>query len=162
MTNLRVGFGYDVHQLVEGRPLMLGGVMIPNDRGFLGHSDADVLLHAICDALLGGAALGDIGHHFPNNDPTYKDIPSLLLLKKTTDLLKAANFVIVNIDATVVLEDPKIGPFVPEMKIRIAAETGVPADCLSIKATTSEGLGFVGAANGCVAFATALIEKSDA
>jgi 2-C-methyl-D-erythritol 2,4-cyclodiphosphate synthase len=155
---MRVGFGYDVHKLVEGRKLNLGGVEIPSIKGSLGHSDADVLLHAICDAILGAAALGDIGIHFPDNDQKYKNISSLILLEKVNEILNSKKFIIENIDSTIVLERPKIAPYVNQMRANISGCLKINPDAISIKATTSEGLGFVGNGDGIVAFAVATIK----
>jgi len=154
---LRTGFGYDVHRLTENRKLILGGVEIPSPKGLDGHSDADVLLHAIADALLGAAALGDIGKHFPNTDQRYKGISSLLLLKHVADLLARHRYTIVNVDATVVLEKPKIAPYVDAMRQNIADVLAIPMQRISVKATTSEGLGFVGADEGAVAQAVVML-----
>jgi 2-C-methyl-D-erythritol 2,4-cyclodiphosphate synthase len=155
--NFRIGFGYDVHRLLDGKPLWLGGVRIPHYRGSIGHSDADVLLHAICDALLGAAALGDIGTHFPDNDPAFKGISSSILLRKTGELLHSRGYVIGNIDTTVCLETPKIRPYVPEMQSIIASALGIGEDQVSVKATTEEKLGFTGREEGVSAYAVALI-----
>lgn len=156
---LRVGFGIDFHQLATGRELWLGGVRIPHDRGAVGHSDADVLIHAICDALLGALNLGDIGLHFPNTDPAYKDIDSKLLLKRTYEMVKAKGWRIGNIDSTVCLEAPKIMQHAPKMRATMATILEVSADEISIKATTTEQMGFVGRGEGLVAYATVLLEK---
>jgi 2-C-methyl-D-erythritol 2,4-cyclodiphosphate synthase len=153
----RIGFGYDVHRLVAGRKLILGGVEIPHPLGFEGHSDADILLHAICDALLGAAALGDIGKHFPNTDPRYKGISSVILLKHVADLLAQHRFTVVNIDATVVMEKPRIAPFVELMRQNIADALKISMQQISIKATTHEGLGFIGTEQGAAAHAVAMI-----
>jgi 2-C-methyl-D-erythritol 2,4-cyclodiphosphate synthase len=155
--NYRIGFGYDVHPIVKDRPLYLGGVKIDADFGLDGHSDADVLLHAICDALLGAAALGDIGWHFPNTDVKYKNISSVELLRKTFELLLEHHFAIGNIDATVVLEAPKIKPYIPQMKEIISKTLHISEQQISIKATTNEGLGYVGNKQGVNAYAVALI-----
>ena len=155
--NFRIGFGYDVHRLLDGNPLWLGGVRIPHYKGTVGHSDADVLLHAICDALLGAAALGDIGTHFPDTDPAYKGISSSILLRKTGELLQSRGYVIGNIDTTVCLETPKIRPYVPGMQILIASQLGIGEDQVSVKATTEEKLGFTGREEGVSAYAVALI-----
>ncbi len=155
----RVGIGYDVHRLVEGRKLIIGGVEIPFEKGLLGHSDADVLLHAICDALLGAAALGDIGKHFPDTDVRFKDISSLELLKHTSNMLKNHGYSIVNIDTTLSLEWPKILPYVEQMKTNIAHAAEIDINAVSIKATTSEKLGFVGTGEGASAYAVALINS---
>ncbi len=153
----RVGFGYDVHRLVPGRRLVLGGVRIPHNLGLLGHSDADVLLHAICDALLGAAALGDIGQHFPETSRRFKDISSLTLLRKVRNLLREHHFVVGNVDSTVVLERPKIMRYAPSMRKKIAGALSIRPSQVSIKATTNEGLGSLGAGEGCAAFAVVSI-----
>lgn len=150
----------DVHQLVEGRPLWIGGVLIPHHKGALGHSDADVLLHAICDALLGALALGDIGMHFPDNDTAYKNIDSKILLKKTFDLIRQKKYAVVNIDSSLCLESPKIKKHSGEMKKVIAGILNINEDDISIKATTNEKMGFIGREEGVVAYATVLL-KSD-
>jgi 2-C-methyl-D-erythritol 2,4-cyclodiphosphate synthase len=157
--SLRVGFGHDVHRLVPGRKCILGGVEIPHAKGFEGHSDADVLLHAIADALLGAAALGDIGKHFPNTDPRYKGISSILLVHQVADLLSQHRYRIVNIDATLLLDEPKIAPYVDRMRNEIANALGVAVQQVSIKATTNEGLGFIGAGEGGAAHAVAVISQ---
>lgn len=154
---MRIGYGIDYHQLVEGRDLFIGGVKIPHDKGALGHSDADVLLHAICDALLGALALGDIGTHFPDTSGEFKDIDSKILLARTYELVKAEGYRIVNIDATLCLEAPKIKPFVPQMQEVIAGILGITVKDVSIKATTTEKMGFVGRKEGLVAHAVALL-----
>lgn len=156
---LRIGHGYDVHKLVEGRKLIVGGVDIPFEKGLLGHSDADVLLHAISDALLGAAALGDIGCLFPDNDEKYKGADSLLLLSEVVKVLKNNGFSIVNIDATLLAQKPKMRPFIDEMKANIATACSVSVDFVSVKATTEEGLGFTGSMDGMAAHAVCLIEK---
>ncbi len=161
MTNLRIGHGYDVHRLVENRPLILGGLAVPYEKGLDGHSDADVLLHAIMDALLGAAALGDIGQHFPDNDPAYAGVSSMVLLKSVGGILKHAGYAIVNIDATVLAQKPKLAPYIEEMRRRIAEGLGISRDCVSVKATTEEGLGFTGEGKGIAAHAVALIEKAE-
>ena len=145
---MRVGLGYDVHRLVEGRALILGGVEIPYEKGLLGHSDADVLLHAITDALLGAAALGDIGRHFPDTAPAYKGISSLRLLAHAGDLLERKNYQIINIDATVVAQKPKLASYIPEMVDHVAETLKLDSDQVNIKATTEEGLGFTGTGEG--------------
>ncbi len=155
----RIGFGYDVHRLEEGYDLWLGGIKIPYEKGLAGHSDADVLLHAICDALLGAAALGDIGVHFPPTDMAYKGIDSKILLKKTCELIRQAGYEIGNIDATIAAEAPKINPHIPQMKMIMAEVMGLTSGEISIKATTTERLGFVGHLEGMEAYATALIVK---
>lgn len=155
---MRIGQGYDVHRLVEGRRLILGGVDIPHTVGLLGHSDADVLLHAIADALLGAAALGDIGQHFPDSDPAYKGISSLRLLSHVGALLKENGYRIVNIDATVIAQAPKLAPHIPLMRENIASELGLDVSSINVKATTEERLGFTGEGLGIAAQAIALIE----
>ncbi len=157
MTHPRIGFGYDVHRLGEGRKLILGGAEIPHHLGLAGHSDADVLLHAIMDALLGASGLGDIGKHFPDTDPRYKGISSMLLLKHVGDLLIQHRFTIGNIDATVALEKPKIAPHIPAMQQNIAGVLNITSQQISIKATSHEGLGFVGTEQGAAAHAVALL-----
>ncbi len=157
---MRVGFGYDVHRLVPGRPLILGGIEIPYELGLLGHSDADVLLHAICDAMLGAAALGDIGAHFPDADPEFKDISSLVLLYRTAALLPGRGLHLKNIDSTIVAQKPRLLPFIPRMVERIAGQIGLAVDCVNIKAKTTETLGFAGREEGIAAYAVALVEES--
>lgn len=159
MMNIRVGFGYDVHQLVEGRELWLGGVLIPHEKGALGHSDADVLLHAICDALLGAAALGDIGQHFPDTSSDFKGIDSKILLEKTCALVRENGWEISNIDSTLCLERPKVMKHAEKMKAAISIAANIREDQISIKATTSEKMGFVGREEGVNAYAVALIFK---
>lgn len=156
---IRIGHGYDVHRLVEGRKLILGGVTIPYDKGLLGHSDADVLLHALCDALLGAAALGDIGKLFPDNDMTFKDIDSMILLGETVNVLKQNGYSLVNADITVIAQAPKLSPYIMEMRENIAKKIGVDKDRISVKATTEEKLGFTGSGEGISAHAVCLIEK---
>lgn len=156
----RIGFGYDVHRFAEGRPLMLGGIEIPFPRGLAGHSDADVLLHAICDALLGAMGQGDIGQLFPNHDPQYKDISSILLLKEVHRIAVEGKWRVVNIDSTVVAEAPKIASHSREMAAKIAETLGMDG-CVSVKATTTEGLGFTGRGDGMAAYAVALVEKME-
>ncbi len=157
--DVRIGFGYDIHRLSRGRKFILGGVCIAHTKGLLGHSDADVLLHAICDAILGAAALGDIGKHFPDTNKRYKNISSLTLLHRVGVLLKKRHYVVLNIDSTVVLERPKISPHVPSMCKNIAAALGIAGASVSVKATTNEGIGFVGREEGCAAFAVASISR---
>jgi len=157
--SLRIGSGVDYHQLVEGRELWIGGIIIPHTKGALGHSDADVLLHAICDAILGAACLGDIGMQFPDTSPKYKNIDSKILLKTTVDLAAAAGFKIINIDSTICLQQPKISSYIIEMRQTIATILSVTIDDVSIKATTTEKMGFVGREEGLVAYATVLMEK---
>ncbi len=154
---MRVGTGYDVHKLVEGRKLIIGGVEIPHEKGLLGHSDADVLIHAIMDALLGAAALGDIGVHFPDTDPAYKDISSILLLEKVRDLLADKGYSVGNIDATIIAQRPKMTPHIAEMRENIAHALDIETDYVNIKATTEEGLGFTGTGEGISAQAVALL-----
>ena len=154
---MRVGMGYDVHRLVEERELILGGVRIPYEKGLLGHSDADVLLHAIMDALLGAAALGDIGKHFPDTDPAYKGISSLVLLGKVGELLAGKGFLIENIDATIIAQAPKMRPYIDSMRVNIAATLGTDLEHVNVKATTEEGLGFTGAGEGIAAQAICLL-----
>ena len=154
----RIGFGVDFHQLGEGRELMIGGVHIPYHKGAIGHSDADVLLHAICDAILGAACLGDIGVHFPDTDQAYKNIDSKILLKKTLELVESENYRLVNIDSTLCLQEPKIKPFVQQMQQTIASILKTSEKNISIKATTTEQMGFVGRKEGLVAYATVLLE----
>lgn len=159
MTKLRVGHGYDVHRLVEGRALILGGVTVPFDRGLLGHSDADVLTHAVMDALLGAAALGDIGQLFPDSDAAYAGADSIVLLERVTALLREHGWQVGNVDATVVAQTPKLAPYIPEMRRRLAEAMGLDVDCVSVKATTEERLGFTGSGEGMAAHAVALIER---
>ncbi|MBI5464606.1 MAG: 2-C-methyl-D-erythritol 2,4-cyclodiphosphate synthase [Ignavibacteriales bacterium] len=154
---MRVGIGYDVHRFDKGRKLYLGGVRIPSQLGLVGHSDADVLIHAICDALLGAAGLGDIGKHFPDTSPQYKGIASTALLKKVIGLLREKDFVVGNVDATVILQRPKIAPYVDRMKSHLAKTLRIDRDVVSIKATTNEGIGSLGRSEGCAAFAVATI-----
>lgn len=155
----RIGFGIDFHQMVEGRQLWIGGVNIPHHKGSLGHSDADVLLHAICDALLGALALGDIGMHFPNTDPAYKDIDSKILLKHSYALVKDMGYKVVNVDSSICLEAPKIKKYSGEMRTVIAAILEVTDEDVSVKATTTEQMGFVGREEGLVAYANVLLQK---
>ena len=156
---IRVGFGFDVHQLVEGRELWLSGVLLEHTKGLLGHSDADVLLHAVCDALLGAANMRDIGYHFPDTAGEYKDIDSKILLFDTMELLRDAGYTLGNIDATVAAERPKLNPHIPEMKRVMADVLQVDVEDISIKATTTEKLGFTGRQEGIAAYATVLIQK---
>lgn len=156
---VRVGFGYDVHQLVEGRDLILGGIKIEHCKGLLGHSDADVLLHAVCDALLGAASMRDIGYHFPDTSADTLDIDSKIILRKTIDLLATKGYKVGNIDATICAERPKLNPYVPAMKACMAQIICCDEDDISIKATTTEKLGFTGREEGIAAYAVCLIEK---
>ncbi|KYG71420.1 2-C-methyl-D-erythritol 2,4-cyclodiphosphate synthase [Roseivirga ehrenbergii] len=156
---IRVGFGYDVHRLEEGKDFWLGGIKVPHTHGAVGHSDADVLIHVICDALLGAANLRDIGFHFSDKDPKFKGIDSKILLKEVVALVEAKGFSIGNIDSTICLELPKVNPHIPEMKKCLAGVMGIDEEDISIKATTTEKLGFVGKAEGVAAYATVLIQK---
>ena len=159
---MRVGMGYDVHKLTEGRKLILGGVDIPWEKGLLGHSDADVLIHAVMDALLGAAALGDIGKHFPDTDPAYKGISSIKLLVHVADLLRESGYEVGNIDATVIAQKPKMAPHIPQMRRNMAEALGISESKLNIKATTEEGLGFTGRGEGIASQAICLLtEKQD-
>ena len=160
MQGVRIGHGYDVHRLVEGRRLILGGVDIPWERGLLGHSDADVLTHAVMDALLGAAGLGDIGQHFPDTDPAYAGADSLRLLAHVTALLRERGFTVGNVDATVLAQRPKLAPHIPQMRDNLARAMGVDPSQVNVKATTEEGLGFTGSGEGMAAHAVALIEKA--
>ena len=157
---LRVGTGFDVHPFAAGRPLVIGGVTLPHGRGLAGHSDADVLLHAICDALLGAAALGDIGRHFPDSDPAFRGISSLELLRRTVGILAAAGWSPLQIDTCILAEAPRIAPHEPAMREAIAAALGIPEGNVGIKATTTEGLGFVGRSEGIAAQAVCLIVRA--
>ena len=158
---MRIGHGYDVHKSVSDRKLFLGGVEIESNSGLLGHSDADVLLHAICDALLGAAALGDIGKHFPDNDNKYKDISSLRLLKETERLLSENGFEIINVDSTVIAQAPKLSPYIEKMRENISKTLGIEISRVSVKATTEEGLGFTGTKQGIAAHAVCLINEKE-
>jgi 2-C-methyl-D-erythritol 2,4-cyclodiphosphate synthase len=157
-VSLRIGQGFDVHQLVEGRKLVIGGVEIAHAKGLLGHSDADVLLHAICDALLGAAALGDIGKHFPDSDARYKSIDSRELLRHVAALVEANRWRVANVDATIIAEAPRMAPHIPKMVAHIAADLGVHPSCVNVKATTTEKLGFAGRGEGIAAQAICLLE----
>lgn len=157
---MRIGQGYDVHRLTENRKLILGGVEIPYDLGLLGHSDADVLIHAVMDALLGAAALGDIGQHFPDTDPKYKGISSIALLKEVGNLLAKHHYAVGNIDATIIAQRPKLAPYRPQMAVNIAGALGISASQVSVKATTEEGLGFTGRGEGISAQAIALLTEA--
>ena len=156
--SLRIGHGYDAHRMVEGRKLILGGVEIAFPKGLHGHSDADVLLHAVCDALLGSLSLGDIGIHFPDNDPQFKDIPSLKLLKRVGDMIKERGFKVGNIDTTIVAQEPKLTGYIEQMRENISHTLEISIEMINIKATTTEGLGFVGKGEGIAAHAVALVE----
>lgn len=159
MSDMRIGHGYDVHRLLEGRRLILGGVDIPWEKGLLGHSDADVLTHAVMDALLGAAGLGDIGKHFPDTDPAYAGADSLKLLEHVAELLRERGFAVGNVDATILAQRPKLAPRIPLMRDNLARAMGVDADRVNVKATTEEGLGFTGSGEGMAAHAVAMIEK---
>ena len=163
MTNVgspRIGNGFDVHALVAGRRLVLGGVTVPFDRGLAGHSDADVLVHAICDAILGAIGAGDIGGHFPDTDPAYKDADSRMLLRNVWQRARVAGFTLGNVDATVVAQAPRLAPYIPQMVANIAADLDAAIDQVNVKATTTEGLGFAGRGEGIAAMATVLVFKS--
>ncbi len=158
---MRIGFGYDVHRLVSGRKLILGGVQIPHEKGLEGHSDADVLLHALCDGILGAMGEGDIGKHFPNTDPRFRGISSLELLKSVALKMARRKWNVDNLDTTVVAEQPMIGPYIPQMVEKIAGVLKIPASRVNIKATTSEGLGFIGEKKGIVAYAVVLLTSKN-
>lgn len=159
MTGLRIGHGYDVHRLTEGRRLILGGVEVPYEKGLLGHSDADVLTHAVMDALLGAAALGDIGKLFPDTDAAYAGISSILLLERVAERLREAGYAVVNLDATVLAQAPKLAPYREQMRENLARVLALDTSCVSVKATTEEGLGFTGEGLGIAAHAVALLER---
>jgi 2-C-methyl-D-erythritol 2,4-cyclodiphosphate synthase len=156
---MRIGEGYDVHRLVSDRKLVIGGVVIPFEKGLLGHSDADVLLHAVADAILGAAAKGDIGFYFPDSDPRYKDADSLELLRKTAEIVKEAGYGIINVDSTIIAQKPKMAPYIVKMRENIAESLKIDKECVSVKATTEEGLGFTGTEEGIAARAVCLIER---
>lgn len=156
---LRVGFGYDAHRLTEGRDLILGGVKVPHEKGLLGHSDADVLSHAVGEAILGALALGDLGTHFPDTDQRYKDVSSLKILSMISNLAEKENAGIINIDSTIVAEEPKLAGYIPRMRKNIAGALEIDVDCVSVKATTTEGMGFAGAKEGMAAYAVVLVDK---
>ena len=160
MTTIRIGQGFDVHQLAENRKLIIGGVTIPYEKGLLGHSDADVLLHAICDALIGAAALGDIGKHFSDTDPRYKNIDSRLLLREVNRLLLENDFVVINLDATIITQAPKMAPYIQQMITNIAQDLNTPTSNINVKAKTAERLGAIGRQEGIVAEAVCLIDKT--
>ncbi len=155
----RVGHGFDAHRLTPGRPMILGGIRIPHDRGPLGHSDADVLAHAISDALLGAAAMGDLGGHFPDSDPQWKDADSIVLLEACAARVREAGYAIGNIDATIVVDRPKLAPFIGAMREHLATRLQLPLECVSVKAKTSEGMGYTGDGTGIAAYAVAAIER---
>jgi len=159
MNDQRVGLGYDVHRLAPGRPLILGGVHVPHGRGLLGHSDADALIHAICDALLGAAGLGDIGTHFPDSDEAYRGISSVELLRRVVEMLRERRFRPINVDATVIAERPKLAAHFPKMRERLAEALEIPGDCVGLKATTHEGLGALGREEGIAAVSVCLIGR---
>ncbi|MBV9056944.1 MAG: 2-C-methyl-D-erythritol 2,4-cyclodiphosphate synthase [Candidatus Eremiobacteraeota bacterium] len=156
---MRIGHGFDAHRLVEGRALMLGGVRIPFDRGSLGHSDGDVLAHAIADALLGASALGDLGSRFPDSDPRWKDADSMELLGQCADAVRSAGFTVVNVDATIVVERPKLAPFIQTIRENVASRLGIEPTCVGVKAKTSEGMGYTGDGTGIAAHALALLSS---
>ena len=158
---MRIGHGYDVHRFCEGRPLFIGGVNLPHNKGLLGHSDADVLLHAICDALLGAAALGDIGKHFPDTSEEFHNIDSKILLKRTIELIAEKGYKVGNIDCTVIAQKPKMAPYIEDMKNCISKICGIEVDCVNVKATTEEKLGFTGREEGISAHAVCLIERKE-
>ena len=160
MCNFRIGHGYDVHRLVPERPLILGGVTVPYEKGLLGHSDADVLLHAICDALLGALSLGDIGKHFPDSNEQFRGIDSSILLTKTADLVREKGWQIGNIDATIIAQAPRLSPYIEEMRKNIAVVLNLPTDTISVKATTEEHLGFTGEGLGIAAHAVCLLFRA--
>lgn len=160
--DFRIGHGYDVHRLVPNRDLVLGGVTVPYEYGLLGHSDADALLHAVMDAILGAIAEGDIGQHFPDSDPRYSGIASTALLREVVSIAKAKGYRVGNIDATVVAQRPKLMPYIPYMRESIAKTVGIPLDCVSVKATTEEGLGFTGSLEGIAAHAVVLLKAKEA
>lgn len=157
---MRIGHGYDVHKLVEGRDLIVGGVKIPYEKGLLGHSDADVLLHAVSDSLLGAAAMGDIGGMFPDNDPQFLDADSLVLLRRVFERLRESGYKVINVDATIIAQRPKMKPYIPEMRMNIAAALSTSIDNISIKATTEEEMGFTGRGEGISAHCVCLIDKN--
>lgn len=157
---MRIGHGYDVHKLVEGRDLIVGGVKIPYEKGLLGHSDADVLLHAVSDSLLGAAAMGDIGGMFPDNDPQFLDADSLVLLRRVFERLRESGYKVINVDATIIAQSPKMKPYIPEMRMNIAAALSTSIDNISVKATTEEEMGFTGRGEGISAHCVCLIDKN--
>lgn len=157
---MRIGHGYDVHKLVEGRDLIVGGVKIPYEKGLLGHSDADVLLHAVSDSLLGAAAMGDIGGMFPDNDPQFLDADSLVLLRRVFERLRESGYKVINVDATIIAQRPKMKPYIPEMRMNIAAALSTSIDNINVKATTEEEMGFTGRGEGISAHCVCLIDKN--
>lgn len=157
--NFRIGQGYDVHRIEDGLPMWLGGVRIDSPKGFVAHSDGDVAIHALCDALLGALALGDIGHHFPDTSDEFKGIDSKILLTRVIDLVRRSGYCVANADITIALQAPKIGRYVPAMRETLAPLLGVPEDCISVKATTTERLGFVGRGEGCEVWAVCLLQR---
>lgn len=159
--NFRTGFGFDVHAFAEGRKLVVGGIEIPFEKGLIGHSDADVLLHAVCDAMLGALSLGDIGKHFPNNDPKWKDADSTILLKHVNKLVNEKGYELGNLDSVLAMENPKIAPYIEQIRNRISEILNADVEQISVKATTTEKLGFVGRTEGVVSFATVLLVKKD-
>lgn len=159
MAKFKIGQGYDVHALASGLPMRLAGVDIPFDKGFVAHSDGDVAIHALCDAVLGALAMGDIGKHFPDNDPAYKGIDSMILLGKVTKMMQEQGYCIGNVDITIALQEPKIRPYIDTMRHTLSTVLGCDADCVSIKATTTEKMGFVGRGDGCEVWAVCLLEK---
>ncbi|MBU5486227.1 2-C-methyl-D-erythritol 2,4-cyclodiphosphate synthase [Clostridium sp. MSJ-11] len=156
---MRIGMGYDVHRLVEGRKLIIGGVEIPYEKGLLGHSDADVLLHALMDSILGAAALGDIGKHFPDKDDSYKDISSVKLLKEVKKIVENKGYKVTNIDSTIIAQSPKMAPYIEEMRMKVSETLDISIDMINIKATTEEGLGFTGSGEGISAQSICLLSK---
>ncbi len=160
MSDFRIGYGYDVHALAEGEEFWLGGILVPHEKGAVGHSDADVVLHVICDALLGALGMRDIGHHFPDTDPAYKGIDSKKLLAETYDMVTDAGWRLGNLDVTLCLQRPKVGPYIDAMRVAIAGVMGVDLDQISVKATTTERLGFVGTEAGVSAHCTVLVQRS--
>ena len=160
MSRVKIGQGYDVHRIAEGLPMWLCGVRIDSPSGFVAHSDGDVAIHALCDALLGALALGDIGHHFPDSSDEFKGIDSKILLARVVDLVRGKGYAVGNVDVTIALQAPKIGAYVPAMRATLAGILGVPEDCVSVKATTTERLGFVGRGEGCEAWAVCLLEQA--
>ena len=161
MTEFRIGQGYDVHRIADGLPMYLCGVQIPSERGFVAHSDGDVAIHALCDALLGCLALGDIGHHFPDTSDEWEGVDSKVLLAKVAELVRGEGYEVGNADITIALQKPKIGKYIESMRSSLASVLGIPVSCVSVKATTTERLGFVGRCEGCEVWATALVFRRD-